>query len=165
MEILDKNKEKGQSLLEALVALGAAVLVVSAITITVISALNNVQYTKNQNIASQYAQEAMEVMRQTSLSNWNLFSSYTAGRYCMDGGTTLLRTVDPVSNSCGQNYGIFVREVDITQNSPSCSGSALTVVTVSWSDSKCTDKNNQFCHNVGLKSCFANLNGTIFNTP
>ena len=165
MEMSNKYKQKGQSLIEALVALGAAVLVVSAITISVITALNNVQYTKNQNLAAQYAQQAMEIMRQTSSSNWTLFSSYPTGTYCLDEGTSLLRAADPATSFCGQNYGIFVREVDIKPNATKCVGGILTIVIVSWSDSKCTDTSNTYCHSVELDSCFDNVNSTIFNTP
>ncbi len=163
MGIFIKGKQRGQTLIEALVALGAASLVVSAITVTVITALNNVQYTKNQNLAGQYAQQALEAMRQLSLSNWTLFSSYS-GKYCMDGGTTSLRTPDPASGDCGLNYGTFKREVSITQNSTSCSNATLTTAVVSWGDSKCPST-NLYCHNVTLSSCYTNVNGNIFSTP
>jgi type II secretory pathway pseudopilin PulG len=151
--------EKGQTLIEALVALGAAVIVLSAITVAVISALNNVQYTKNQNQATQYAQQGVEIMRQISQSNWEYFSSQNKKSYCLPDGNTSL--VDPPSvNGCGQNIGIFVREVDIVQNSNSCSsgsGNALITVTVSWSDSKC-DSSDPYCHDVKLNSCLSNHN-------
>ena len=165
MGLLGKKNEKGQSLIEALVALGAAVLVVSAISVTVISALNNVQYTRDQNIAGQYAQESIEVMRQMSLSNWTQFSSYNQVRYCMAAGPAPLTTVDPITNSCGLNDSGFQREVDIEQNSAQCQGGGLVTAIVSWGDSKCTDPNNTYCHNVTLSSCFSNINGNIFSTP
>lgn len=165
------EKQNGQTLIEALVALGVAVLVLSAITVAVISALNNVQYTKNQNQATQYAQEALEIMRQISQSSWGTFSGYNAGRYCLAQGDTtpcLLGSSigscsqNPSGSFCGQNYGIFVREVDIAQSSQaSCSnGSVGITVIVSWSDGKCSS-NSPYCHNVTLNSCLSNHNSNV----
>jgi Tfp pilus assembly protein PilV len=164
-------KQQGQTLIESLVALGAAVLVLSAITVAVISALNNVQYTKNQNQATQYAQEALETMRQISQSSWGTFSGYNAGRYCLAQGDTspclLGSSVGSCSQNtsssfCGQNYGIFVREVDIAQGSQaSCSSGSIGItVIVSWPDSKC-DSGNPYCHNVKLNSCLSNHNSNV----
>jgi len=163
--------EKGQTLIEALVALGAAVLVLSAITVAVISALNNVQYTKNQNQATQYAQQGIETMRQISQSNWGSFSLYS-GKYCLAQDETLPCLPGSETGSCSQNAGleicsqnsgIFVREVDIAQGSQaSCSnGSVGVTVIVSWSDNKCADPNSPYCHNVKLNSCLSNHNSDV----
>lgn len=153
------KNQKGQTLIEALVALGAAVLVLSAITVAVISALNNTQYTKNQNQATQYAQQGIEVMRQISQSSWGYFSSLNKKNYCLaDGSSTL---VEAPAEGCGQNIGIFVREVDVVQNdSHSCSGNELITVIVSWSDSKC-DSSSPYCHNVKFNSCLSNQNSQV----
>lgn len=153
-------KQQGQTLIEAVVALGAAVLVLSAIAVAVISALNNVQFTKNQNQATQYAQEAIEVMRQISQSNWGYFSLQN-NKYCLDDGSSVLKPI-PV-NGCGQNIGIFVREVHIAQGSQaSClSGSIGITVIVSWSDSKCTNPDEPYCHMVKLNSCLSNHNSNV----
>jgi len=164
-------KQQGQTLIEALIALGAAVLVLSAIAVAVISALNNVQYTKNQNLATQYAQEALETMRQISQSSWITFSGYAAGRYCLakgDATPCLLGSLtgscsqNPSGTFCGQNYGIFVREVDIAQASKiTCSSGSIGItVIVSWSDSKCS-LNDPYCHNVMLNSCLSNHNSSV----
>lgn len=152
---------KGQSLIEALVALGAAVVVVSAITVTVMSSLSNVEFSRDQNLATQYSQQGLEFMRQVSQGNWVLFSSYVASRYCLAKDATAIVPINPATNTCGQNYGNFIREVDIEQNSQSCSGNVKTTVIVSWSDGKCTDINNKFCHNVTLYSCLSNASSNI----
>ncbi len=169
--MLNNIKEKGQTLIEALIALGAAVLVLSAITVAVISAINNVQYTKNQNLATQYAQQGVEVMRQISQSSWGTFSLYNASRYCLAQNDTvpcpLGSSIGSCSqssiNSCGQNYGIFVREVDIAQGSQvSCSNGSIGItVIVSWADGRCTDLTNTYCHNVQLNSCLSNHNNAV----
>jgi len=69
---------------------------------------------------------------------------------------------------CGQNLGIFSREVTI-QQSPSAPinplntcipylNSALVSVSVGWSDNKCTNATDVYCHKVKLVSC-------IYNSP
>jgi len=158
-----KGKERGQTLIEALVALGAAVVVLSAITVAVISALNNVEYSKNQNLATQYAQQGLEIMRHLSDTNWSVFSAKISSTYCLAKDSNLL---SDYLNSCAQNVDIFAREVDITQSSPTCFGSSsssdsvLVKVKVSWTDGKC-NVGNANCHNVILESCFSNHNTNL----
>lgn len=149
-------KEKGQTLVEALIALGVAITIVSAIVVSVITSLNNAQFGKNQNLANHYAQEGMEIVRQIRNSNWETFSSLASTYYCLASGSSVLSQKGV--NGCGQNVGIFVREVDVEHSSPSCNSASKVSVTVSWSDSQCTDSSNSFCHNVSLVSCFANNN-------
>lgn len=152
--------EKGQTLLEALVALGAAVMVVSAITVSVITALNNGEYTKNQNLATQYAQQGLELMHQLSLSDWATFSSYSGG-YCFGQGMTVPDSNQKTPNCTKPNLGIFYREVDFPGNVSCTAGSSGVTVSVAWSDGKCTDVNNPYCHVVSLNSCFYNLYNNV----
>lgn len=162
-----KNKNHGQTLVEVLIALGAATLIVSAIVVVVLSSLGNAQFTKNQNLATQFAQEGIEVVKSKAQSNWSSFSSY-AGSYCLDQGSTILAQRNLAIQGCQgvgvgptpQNAYPFAREVDITQSSISCSSNALVTVLVSWSDVKCTDPSTQYCHQVKLTSCISNNSGT-----
>lgn len=153
---------RGQTLIEVLLALGVAVVVLSATVVAVLSALNNAQFSKNQNIATQYAQEGMEVMRKMRNSNWAVFSLLSTDQYCLDQNSTALsgrnRTIQGCaggSSSNGQNVGIFARRVDIEKDSSLCGGSNQTKVTVlvSWASNKCTDTNNLYCHKIELVSC------------
>lgn len=149
--------QKGQSIIEALIALGVAVLIVSSITVAVITSVNNSDYSKNQNLATQYAQQGMEILRQQAQSNWSNFSNYQ-GTSCLNEGSSTLTA--PGSTGCGQNISnFFVRQVNIVQNSGSCSSIAAKVtVSVSWTDGKCTSSGNAYCHQVSLDSCMASLN-------
>jgi len=149
-------KEKGQTLVEALIALGVAITIISAIVVSVISSLSNAQFTKNQNLANHYAAEGMEIVRSIRNSSWPSFIALSSTYYCLsqDSKTLLLKG----ASGCGQNVGIFVREVNIEHNSPSCVGTSRITVYVSWSDGKCTDASNAFCHNVDLISCMGNNN-------
>lgn len=159
--------QNGQTLIEVLLALGTAVVVLSATVVAVLAALNNAQFSKNQNIATQYAQQGMEVMRNMRNSNWTLFSGYGGASgvtvsYCLDQNSTELsgrnRTIQGCaggSSTNGQNVGIFARRVDIEKDSSLCGGSNQTKVTilVSWASNKCTDSSNLYCHSVKLVSC------------
>lgn len=158
----NKVEQTGQTLIEVLAALGAAVVVVTAVVIAVVGALSNAQFSKNQNLATQYAQEAMEVVRAQRNSDYLSFSSLTTDTYCLDKGKTNLATASAMG--CGQNVDVFVREIDIEKNSPSCGLTAAKVSAyVSWSDSKCTDPTEIFCHQVHLDSCLSNFN--VVPTP
>lgn len=146
--------EHGQTLIEVLVALGAAVAVLFGITVAVISSLNNAKFTKNQNLANKLATQGMEIIRQLRDSSSSGLFQYSNIYYCLgqDGNLTAKGL------GCGQNVGVFVREVRLEQNSSSCSGGTgvLSTVLVSWSDNACTDVSNPYCHQVKLISCFSN---------
>ncbi|RJQ37115.1 hypothetical protein C4559_03995 [Candidatus Microgenomates bacterium] len=149
------NSEKGQTLIEILIAMSAAVIVLSAITLTVISALSNAQYSKNQNLATQYAQEGMEVVRKIRDNDWNAFAGFS-GKYCLSKGSFNLGNSVAV---CSQNVDLFVREININPNSADCNSGTQTQVAVSvkWSDGKCPST-NIYCHEASLVSCFTDAN-------
>lgn len=155
--MIEKIKnQNGQSLIEVLIALAASVAVVTAIAITVITSLSNVEFTKNQNLAAQYSREGMEIVRKIAKDNWaNFISTYTGVNYCLDQGSSTLRVMG--AGGCTQNVGIFVRQITIDQNSASCQNSVRVTSTVSWSDSKC-QVGNVFCHKVVMESCLAEIN-------
>ena len=176
------KNQKGQSLVEALIALGAAAIIVSAITVASITAVNNADFSKYQNLATQYAQQGMEILRQQAQTDWNNTfykkagdSSSNNSYWCLDQSNSFSQAVNFV---CNQNINnekgkpFFVREVILlrvpyTPPTPpndniACNGNVKATVEVSWTDGKCppvvTD-NNHYCHNVTLDSCFANING------
>lgn len=158
-----KSSEKGQTIIEVLVALAAAVAVVTAIAITVITSLGNVEFTKNQNLATQYARQGAEYIRKIAKDNFQNFSkNYTSPSYCLDqnGNLTIM-----LGSDCGLNVGCinsictFVRRIDLVQTDNTyCSGNTKVSATVEWSDSKCTSLSAPFCHNVTVDSCLANIN-------
>jgi hypothetical protein len=184
---MKKNKnlfwnEAGQTLLEILLAFGVSTVVLGAIVLGISTSLSNAQYTKNQGLASSYAQEGMAVIRKIRDSSWSNFCSYGNINYCLPqnvaGSALELASYD--SNNCFQNgaVGIFVRKVTITHGSqeccscqpsdPSCTtcppnatclsgivGSKVTVK-VSWTDNKCL-VGSPYCHNVEVTTCLSSL--------
>jgi len=162
--------EDGQTLLEVLLAFSISILFLSSVVVGIVTSLNNIQYTKNQDLATSYAQEGLEVVRQIRDSSWYNISSLkdygSNEKYCIDKELTLQEI--PYGENCVDNNGIgengiFSREVIFEHNSSSCcSDSGCTVegskatVTVSWTDSKCS-ADAPYCHKVELISCFSNI--------
>ena len=159
----------GQSLVEVLVSLTVAAAVLSAITVGVIYSLRNSQFAKNQNLASHYAAQGMEIIRQIR-DDKSTLSSYTNISYCL-GQDSISLSIPPVAG-CGQNVGqkdigpnpqpiyIYSRKVRIDQPNPlveenKCEKKNYKVsVIVSWWDNVCGNTSN-FCHKVNLISCLS----------
>lgn len=82
------KKEKGQSLLEIVVAMAIAILIVAGLVSAVIVAVKNAQFARNQTLATKYGQEGMEWIRSQRDTNWQTFSDRSAadpGRtYCLN---------------------------------------------------------------------------------
>ena len=156
------NNLQGQSLIEITVALGALVVILTVSSTAIISALNNSQEAKYQNQASVYAQQGIEVLRQTRDSSWTTFDNLS-GAYCMASSCTQLKSngpCGPKNGTCGKNVDIFSRSVTLVKNNSQCNQDGVSgtkaFVTVAWSDSKCSPQ-SAHCRKVELETCFSNL--------
>src|SRR5450759_3168005 len=105
---------KGQGLVEALIALGAAVVIISAITVAVITSVHNSDFAKYQNLATNYAQQGLAIVKQQSLLDWNNTATYGGTLpFCLNQGAT---TLPPLSSTSCQDINagsIFIRQVEI----------------------------------------------------
>lgn len=161
------EQKKGQTLVEVLVAMGIAVIGISAIGSAVVSGLNNGIYSKNQHLATQYAQEGMDIIKQLQISNVQAFTNLS-GRYCL--AQTCATLVSGVA-SCGSNdhgngancvqnvNNFFIRQVDILpigSANAKCVNTMQATVSVLWTDGKCPI--GTFCHNQQVVACFSNVN-------
>jgi Tfp pilus assembly protein PilV len=159
--------QKGQGLIEALIALGAAVIIISAITIAVITAVSNSDFAKYQNLATGYAQQGMQVVQQKSQLDWTDTATYSGtGVWCLPQGTTdfYSHVTDSYCASEGVNVqSKFFRQLEL-KTSSSCSTNIQVEVKVKWTDGKCSGASD-FCHNVVLDSCIADIYRTITPTP
>ncbi len=143
---------KGQTLVEALLALSLIGIIVSGITVVITSSLNNAQYSRNQNLATGYAQEGLEALRQIRNRNYSVFGGYD-NNYCLGKGDIALGS--PVINCSTPNVDNFIRAIKIEKNGCSSNISRATV-TVSWNDGKCSDSG--YCHQSRLISCLSTVN-------
>jgi hypothetical protein len=175
---------KGQGLIEALIALGAAVIIISAITVAVITAVHNSDFSKYQNLATGFAQQGIETVKQQSQLDWVDTATYS-GTLCLFQGTTSFSP--PVNNVCApmDAGSMYIREINFTKippqlscsnfSSPCCSSSlqpgigapdfcinnpslcsSQVTVTVKWTDGKCSSS-SPFCHSVKLDSCIQDI--------
>lgn len=142
---------KGETLIEVLIALTIAVVIITAIAILGVSALNDAQFIKAQNQSTKYAQEGMEVVRRIRNNDYANFQTYT-DTYCLAKGST---TLGPACTTRNVD-NIFNRTVTILQDG--C-GTDLTRVTVAvaWRDGKCTGSTTNYCHSSDLTSCFSTI--------
>lgn len=175
MKKITKNtNKKGVILIEAILALAIIVIIMTALVAALISSVSSTNFSKNQSLATNYAQDGLEVARGQKDSDFNTFSTFD-GLYCLSDNQVLEQTDEPVTDvsDCSQNISngnanYFTRTIYINprgkdeRSAPKdmCSqsaGSIFVASTVSWSDSKCTDDSTD-CHKVELNSCFVNLN-------
>jgi Tfp pilus assembly protein PilV len=170
--------QAGQTLIEVLVALSVISLIVTSITIAVITSLNNAEFVKNQNLATQYAQQGMEIMRYMRNTNYGTFKNLSQ-HYCLadtcrqietDQQKADWTTCGPNASVCNPNVSnIFVREITVYNDTPGpgspnqCQFGTYVISTVSWADNKCTSRANPYCHSVKLSSCFSS--GDVIPTP
>ena len=76
------NRERGQSLIEAIVAVAAVVLIVTGLIVGTTQALRASQLARARSLANKYSQEAIELTRNLRDSGWTLFQT-RSGRYCL----------------------------------------------------------------------------------
>ncbi len=157
--VLFNKKNAGQGLIEAMVALGVAVIVVSVIAVAVITAVNNSDFSKNQNQATTYAQQALEIARSKAQTSWATFLTYS-DTYCLIKDSSTLSTRPDIAGNCALIDNVFMRKLEIKHANTACTNGTGSLVrsTVLWSDGKCTDSDNPYCHQVELESCLANIN-------
>jgi type II secretory pathway pseudopilin PulG len=142
---------KGQTLIELLVTMSIAIIILVAASTVILSSLNNAQNSKVKNLATEYAQEGMETIRQMRNMNYNTFKNYN-GKYCLAKGENILR-----SSCTNPNVDTFIRSVEIEQNS-NCNTNAVQVtLSVSWADKKCSSSDS-YCQRVSLITCLSTDN-------
>ena len=177
------RSRSGQTLIEVVVALTVSVVVTAAIVSVSLNALTNSDFVRDQNLAVQYTQSGIEILR--DMRNENIASvsaSYLSDgtTYCLAKSCTALDSSKPqcwamLGSSCGQNVDTFVRQVVVAFNSPDCNASPTpngqtgylpsnvkATVTTSWYDTKCNGS-KPFCHSVTQSTCFSDF--TIVPTP
>lgn len=165
---------QGQSLIEAVIALSVLVIVLTTVTVAVILGTRNSTHSKNDNLATQYAQQGLEYIRQLRDTDWTIYSGL------QNSANNIYKLADPIptgwpsgteTTSCAvtsstctpivpNSAPLYVREVKVEQASADCqwTGGSVTnndkkvTVTVFWSDPSCTT-NNGYCRRAQLSSC------------
>lgn len=141
---------EGQSIIEALVALSSILISLAAISVAIITSVNNTQFIKDQSIASKYAQQGMEYIKYIRNNDPATFFSYN-GIKCMNQDDSFLNT----SCSSANIAGAYKREAEFSQNDSQCVAATKVTVTVYWTSTKC--QSGSFCHSSSLISCFSTI--------
>lgn len=153
-----RNLLKGQTLIEVMVAMAVGVLVLTAITSSVLTSLVNSRVSSESNEASQFVQQGLEIARSSRTA--------AAGTYCLDEGTDKLTGIPQGTCTTANINGKYIRTVDVQKGTAGECGIDVNkaVVTVKWTDSKCTD--GAYCHKSVVSTCVnaLALAGTITPT-
>ena len=157
----------GQTLIETLVAMSVALVLLTLATVATTTALNNSRHSNDQNQASKYAEQGLEVLRQMRDADWGTFNNLS-GSYCMaDTCSTITNSAGACGKSavaCGKNMGDYSRTVTVDKNvgcnlpgntNPQITAARVTVA-VTWSDTTCQDANT-LCRQASVVSCLGNL--------
>jgi hypothetical protein len=134
-----ESSGKGQTILEVLIALSALLVLLSAISVIILSSLNQSVSSNNLTQATLLAQEGIELARgKADLSVGEV--------YCV--GEDKIFQLSP--GTCQESaIGIFQREVSLEPGN--CGSGNEVRVAVSWSDAKCS--NGELCHTSPVSSC------------
>ena len=154
---------KGQTLIEVIVALSVVMLILAAISIAVTTSVSNSTYPKNHNLASKHAQDGMEYIRHRYENQENFFDSYPAGaRYFMNENNEIAQ------GNFGTNIDSqFVREVRFESgiecdNNTNGADELRVTVDVYWTSGKCARNlsnpttEERYCNKSELITCFTN---------
>lgn len=153
--LMFKTKNKGQTLIEFVVALSFIAMIATAITTATVTTLNNAEFSNNQSLATKYSQEGMEIVRTIRDNNYTAFGKLN-GVYCLPQGQITLSSGSCTSPNVAN---IFIRKITISTGalaSQCGANSSLVTVSDSWTDGKCAA--NSYCHASTLISCLGTVN-------
>lgn len=159
-----KRYDSGQSLIEIILALIVVVAVITGITFAITSSLKNATFSKNQNLATTYAQQGMETVRRIRDRSWAAFFNAPGGPFfCLSENSSELTKRLGLDCDGEGNVGIFIRGIVLENNDVNCAGAVNTkvkaTVSVKWPDSNCPSTPPfNYCHEVKLVSCFSQIN-------
>lgn len=144
------KNQRGQTIIEAVIALTTIMLILSAISVVVVSSIYNSQFIRNQNLANKYSQQGMEFIRNMQQNDLQQFASYNLISACIDEVTLTLGTQNCNTVNVG---GTHVRTIQLNKDVAPChTGETRVTVNSRWSSSKCPS-DNRFCHSSILLSC------------
>lgn len=152
---MNLRKDDGQTIIEAVVSLAAIGIIVGAIAIVILNALNNSEFVKNQNLANKYAQQAMESVRGIHANNIESFQALS-GVYSLGDDDNELMPGESFTVNVEDSH---IRNIYFTDDEEPClaaDGSSINLkkvtVVVAWSGGRCSSE-DRFCHNTTLVSC------------
>jgi Tfp pilus assembly protein PilV len=132
------NHKKGQSLIEAIVAIAVVVVLVTGLVVGTTRAISATTSARVRSVANKLVQDGMEYLRQQrNIVTWSEFSDYAGNTYCMKDDNTLVpgatcsasdqivQSAIPPLSRIAQFTSSGVNKIDVT-------------IMVSWSESGTT---------------------------
>jgi type II secretory pathway pseudopilin PulG len=141
---MKKIQYTGQSLFEVIFAVAIAALVLLAIVSLSSRSITTSDYSKNNALATKYALEATEWLRQERDTSWSSFYARNGSTYDIGGSSPGWGNANPITGT------IFSRTVNLSSDTDG-SGAIVAIVTVTWTDSQGT-------HTVTNTTKFTNWN-------
>jgi len=124
------TRQRGQTVIEAIVVVGVVILLVTGLIAGTVVSLKNVRNARTRSQAVKYAQEAVEVIRSERNSNWTDFFSIYNGYYCLGSDAVFVATISGCPNNIVTSDSVFSRTVSFVP-----SGDIMRVaVSVSYPD-------------------------------
>lgn len=162
------NNQKGQTILEVLLAFSILAIIVTSITIASVVSLSNTDLSRDQNLAAEYSEGGMEMMRQVRDIDYQNFTKLS-GHYCLPitcssyGSCSQAQTA--LATACPTPTNGFIRDVNIIKPSASsntCQNpldsvkSTQLTVTTSWNNNTC-NASNPYCKQTIIISCLSGI--------
>ena len=145
--------QKGQSLIEAISALAIIAIIITAIAVAVTTSLSNAKFNQDETLATKFAQQGSELIRQIRDANYAGFKTIN-GNYCLAKDQTTLGSSQ--SNCTSANVDNYVRSVQVEQIPGCATNVAKVTVNVAFKDAKCAI--GAFCHVITNTSCLSTVN-------
>lgn len=161
------KQNSGQTLIEAIVALTVLIMVLTAASVAIVSSINNSVYERNEALATKYAQEGIEYIRQYKVGNTTEFDSYTATTRCISSLDPALPPLPtPPATGCAtigttqyRRSALFtdsgrcdIQYPNATAPTPTSLPGKNVEITVEWVSGKCVS--GDYCNKVSVESCF-----------
>lgn len=113
--------DSGQSLLEVVVGIAIATIVLAALLSAITFSLANAQYARNKALATKYAQESVEWLREKRAGSWYSLSSKappSGPTYCVNTYPANIGALNPgaCAGTINDDYDVFRRTIKLTGN-------------------------------------------------
>lgn len=151
------GRQEGQLLIEAIVAMALVGIIITGLVTALTYSVNNTNVSKDQNLATSYAQEGLDIARNMKDSNSSTFFTLANGSYCVNSAASITSCVNCLTVT-GTKYcrQIYVNQAGRnSSNTQICTNGTSSFVAsiVTWTDNRC--RNGAICHKAELDSCFS----------
>lgn len=137
------KNQRGQSLFELVLAIGVSAIIITVLVSLVNNAVQAATFSKNQTLATRYAESGTEwlrTQRDTDIATFLINASTAPLSWCLKDSPLVNSSWTGTHHPCGASEyitgTIFVRQVDFNPTSPSGKTVIIADVVVSWTDSK-----------------------------